>query len=229
MSSESRGQKTRKQILGRALSAVSIDGLDGLTIGNLATAVGMSKSGLFAHFRSKEQLQLEVLREATDRFVSTVITPAIQQPRGVPRVVELFERWLDWVEAPYLPGGCPFVAAAVELDDHSGPVRDFLEQSQQEWLATLARAARVAVEERHFHRSLDPDQFAFELHSLMLGYHFHARLLRRRGARERVEVSFAHLVERSRHETSHNHDTAGMAAPPRPRRSPGPDQPVNPG
>jgi AcrR family transcriptional regulator len=190
----SKGRDTRRQILDRALAAASTDGLAGLTIGNLAKMVGMSKSGLFAHFRSKDQLQIDVLREAAERFRADVVLPAIRQPRGEPRVRELFKRWLRWVKAPYLPGGCPFVAASMELDDQESPAREFLVRSQRDWLATLARAATIAIEEGHFHAEIDPEQFAFELHALMLGYHFQARLLRNRSAARRVEQAVERLI-----------------------------------
>ena len=194
----SKGAATRKQILGEALAVASTFGLAGLTIGTLAKSVGMSKSGLFAHFRSKEQLQLEVLREAGLRFRDDVIKPAIGKARGEPRVRELFVRWLRWAEAPFLPGGCPFVAAAVELDDREGPARDFLVRSQADWLSSLSRTATIAVEEGHFHADLDSNQFAFEFHSLMLGFHFHHRLMRQRGARQLVQASFERLLAQAK-------------------------------
>jgi AcrR family transcriptional regulator len=168
----------------------------GLTIGDLARAVGMSKSGLFAHFQSKEQLQIDVLREASERFIDDVVRPAIKLARGEPRVVALFQRWLQWVKD--LPGGCPFVAAAGELDDREGAVRDFLVRSQQDWISTLTRAAKIAVDEQHFGDRISPRQFAFELHSLMLGYHFHHRLLRDNSAASAVEQAFARLLDEAR-------------------------------
>ena len=194
----SKGADTRQQILGEALAAASTHGLAGLTIGNLAKTVGMSKSGRFAHFRSKEQLQLEVLEEASSRFLHDVIKPSIQKPRGEPRLRELFRRWLQWAEAPYLPGGCPFVAAAVELDDQEGPAREFLVRSQSEWIAALKRAAQITIEEGHFKKDVAAEQFAFEFHSLMLGFHFHHRLLRQRGARKLVQAAFERLLDQAK-------------------------------
>ena len=194
----SKGAGTRQQILGEALAAASTHGLAGLTIGSLAKTVGMSKSGLFAHFRSKEQLQLEVLEEASFRFLQDVIKPAIRKPRGEPRLRELFRCWLQWAEAPYLPGGCPFVAAAVELDDQEGSAREFLVRSQNDWIASLSRAAQIAVEEHHFKKTVAPQQFAFEFHALMLGFHFHHRLLRQRGARELVQAAFERLLNQAK-------------------------------
>jgi AcrR family transcriptional regulator len=166
-----KGEDTRGAILDRALALASTGGLEGLTIGNLAQAVGLSKSGLFAHFGSKEDLQLAVLRTAVDRFVAEVIAPALREPRGEPRVRALFERWLGWETATYLPGGCPFIAVSNELDDRPGPVRDYLVQSQRDWLDALANAARIAVAEGHFRADLDVDQFAYEVYSAILAFH----------------------------------------------------------
>lgn len=168
----------------------SLDGVEGLTLGDLATRLQLSKSGLFAHFRSKENLQIEVLRAASERFVERVVRPAITLPRGEPRVVGLFERWLDWAKTPGLPGGCIFISAAVELDDRPGPVRDAVVQAQRDWGGALARAARIAVEVGHFRGDLDPEQFAFEQYALLLGYHHHARLLGDPLAEARVRRAF---------------------------------------
>src|SRR5690242_942401 len=104
----------------------------------------MSKSGLFAHFASKEALQIAVLDDARDRFVTTVVSPALKEPRGEPRVRALFDRWLRWEQAAFQPGGCVFVAAAAELDDQEGPVRDRLVEIQRDWVDALETAARIA-------------------------------------------------------------------------------------
>jgi len=191
-----KGDQTREAILDRALALASTGGLEALSIGSLAREVGLSKSGLFAHFGSKEELQRAVLRTAVDRFVADVVTPALRQPRGEPRVRAMFERWLAWESS--LPGGCPFQAVAAELDDRPGPVRDDLVQSQRDWLDALATAARIAVVEKHFHDALDIEQFAYELYSLMLAYHQFQRLLDDPRAEERTRRSFDRLLERSR-------------------------------
>jgi AcrR family transcriptional regulator len=156
----------------------------------------MSKSGLFAHFASKDNLQIEILRAAIERFVAHVISPALKARRGEPRVLELFERWLTWKDV--LPGGCVFAVAAVELDDKPGPARDVLTASQQDWLETLATAARIAVDEGHFRKSLDVRQFAHEVYCLGYGHHFISRLLRDHKATERTRAAFKRLVADAR-------------------------------
>jgi AcrR family transcriptional regulator len=190
----SKGDDTRATVLTAALAMASEDGLLGLSIGKLAGKVGMSKSGLFAHFSSKENLQVQILDEAASRFVSLVVAPALREARGEPRVRALFERWLSWEDATFLPGGCIFIAAAVELDDKPGPARDRLVASQRDWLDALATAARIAVSEGHFRRSLDPHQFAHEFYSLAYGHHFLSRLLEDKRSIARTRAAFERLV-----------------------------------
>ena len=191
----SKGADTRERILDLAFRLSARDGLEGLSLGALASELGVSKSGLFAHFRSKEELQVETLRAAAAHFTARVMAPALARPRGLPRVRAIFDLWLRWTSDPALPGGCPFMAAAAELDDREGPARDFLVASEQELLAAIARAARIAVEERHFRRGLDCDQFAFDFHALLLGYNFARRLLRDPKAGRRVSASFNRLLD----------------------------------
>lgn len=193
----SKGDDTRRAIVGEAMRLASTVGLEGLSIGGLAEQVGLSKSGLFAHFRSKEKLQIEVIDAAAAAFVDRVVAPALKEPRGEPRVRALIERWLEWASRA-LPGGCLFVTAAVEMDDRSGPVRDTVVKHQRDWLATLARAARIAVEEGHFRPDLDAEGFAFEAHAMMLGAHHAVRLLQDPGALGRARAAFASLLTRSR-------------------------------
>ena len=195
---QGKGAQTREAILDTALSLASVGGLTGLSIGSLAREVGLSKSGLFAHFGSKEELQIAVLQTAADRFVAEVVTPALRQPRGEPRVRALFAGWLAWESAAFLPGGCPFVAASSELDDRPGPVRDYLVQSQRDWLDALATAARIAVAEGHFRPDLDPVQFAYEMYSTILAFHQFHRLLRDPATEERCRRAFEGLLARSR-------------------------------
>jgi AcrR family transcriptional regulator len=192
-----KGETTRAAILDEALALASQVGLEGLSIGELAKRLGMSKSGLFAHFASKENLQLEVLRSAADRFVEIVIRPALQRPRGEPRVRALFENWLAWAQADFSPGGCLFVSAAVELDDRPGPPRDYLVAAQRDFLGAIATAARIAVEEGHFRHDLEPEQFAFDLYSIYLAYQHFSRLLHSPEAEERLRRSFGELLERA--------------------------------
>jgi AcrR family transcriptional regulator len=193
-----KGEKSRTAILSSAARLASRVGLEGITIGQLATELGRSKSGLFAHFASKEQLQLDTLDFALRRFVDEVIKPSLAQPRGEPRIRSLFERWLAWAQGPENEGGCIFTAAATELDDRPGAVRNHLVCSERDWLDTLARAAEIAVKEGHLRPGLDAEQFAFELHAIMLGYHHSARLLRDADAGQRAQKAFQSLMSAAR-------------------------------
>ena len=195
-----KGQTTRHAILERAVRLATQTGLEGLTIGRLATDLGLSKSGLFAHFRSKEALQIQVLDAAAERFVDEVVKPAVRKPRGEPRLAALFERWLTWAKSNSGPGGCLFVAAAAELDDRPGPVRERLVALQKGWLDTMAIVYRTGVEERHFRRDVAPDQFAYDLYSVMLGFHHALRLLRDPHADERANAAFERLLSSVRRE-----------------------------
>jgi AcrR family transcriptional regulator len=194
----SKGEETRQAILGRAAQMASLEGLHGLTIGGLASRAGLSKSGLFAHFHSKETLQVETLRFAAQLFVDKVVRPALKAPRGVERVVAVFERWLGWAEADVLEGGCIFVAAASELDDRPGPVRDELVRQQRDWLELIANVCRTAIAEGHFGTHVDAEQFAHDLHGVMLSYHHARRLLRDPRAQERARRGFETLVDAAR-------------------------------
>lgn len=194
----SKGQATRNTILEVALARASKVGLGALSIGELAKEVGLSKSGLFAHFASKEDLQIEVVRKAMATFVELVLSPALKKPRGEPRVRALFENWFYWSRASELPGGCFFIAASSEFDDQPGPLRDLLLASQKDWLGVLAQAARVAVEEGHFRKDLDTEQFAWQLDAFVLGYHHSARLLQSKDAEKRAQNAFESLIRAAR-------------------------------
>jgi len=194
----SKGEETRQAILDRAVGLASALGLEGLTIGRLAGELDLSKSGLFAHFQSKEALQVQVLEAAAARFVEVVVKPALGAPRGEPRVRALFERWLAWPKAVPQPGGCLFVAASIELDDKPGPARDLLVKLQRDWLDVLAVAVRTAVAEGHFEKSTDPEQFAFELYGTMLMCHHASRLLRDPKAVGRARRAFENLLAAAR-------------------------------
>jgi AcrR family transcriptional regulator len=190
----SKGEHTRQRIVDKALELASVAGIEGLTLGVLATSLELSKSGLFAHFRSREALQIAVLEEAASRFRRLVVEPAFRAARGEPRVRALFDRWIAWGEADFNPGGCVFVTASTELDDRPGPVRDVLLQGQRDWLSGIAQCVHVAIDEGHFARGLEPEQFAFELYALVLGYTHHHRLLREPGSEARVRVAFERLL-----------------------------------
>ena len=189
-----KGAETRERILEQAVRLASRDGLEGLTIGTLSAELGLSKSGLFAHFGSKDELQLQVLQAAVQRFEIEVIRPALLEPRGEPRIRALFEHWIAWVTGPDTPGGCILIAASVELDDRPGAQRDFLVLSHRRRVAALAKAARIAIEEGHFRADLDPEQFAFDFYAITLGYHDSRRLLRDPHAEARARYSFERLL-----------------------------------
>lgn len=192
----SKGATTRQTILDHATELASRVGLTGLTIGVLADDLELSKSGLFAHFRSKETLQIQVLEHAAEAFVATVVRPALAAPRGVPRLRALFEHWLEWDRA--LTGGCVFAAAASELDDRPSPVRDRLAGLQHEWINVLTTSFRKAADEGHVARHADPAQFAQDLYGIMLGWHHHARLLSDAAAETRARRAFEALLAAAR-------------------------------
>ncbi|GAA1263382.1 TetR/AcrR family transcriptional regulator [Pseudonocardia aurantiaca] len=182
-----KGEATRGVILDEAGRLMRRVGLGGLTIGSLATQTGMSKSGLFAHFGSKESLQLQVVEHNTERFTLEVIRPALKAPRGEPRVRALFANWLEWDSAE---GGCPLVAAAFELDDQPGPLRDRLVSNQRDWTDTIAMIFTGGITEGQFRPDADPRQFAQDLEGVMLAFHLTSRLLSdpEAGARARTTL-----------------------------------------
>lgn len=192
-----KGDLTRQAILEKAAALASRVGLGGVTIGDLAEELGLSKSGLFAHFRSKEALQEQVLQFAGERFVEGVVRPALTVRRGEPRLRALFEGWLQWARTGVARSGCVFVAAATELDDQPGPVRDRLVRLQKDWLEFNAQAYRVAQAEGHFGPG-DADQFAHDVYGTMLAYHHAARLLRDPLAEARARSAFDALVAAAR-------------------------------
>jgi AcrR family transcriptional regulator len=194
----SKGEETRGAILERAIGLASAVGLEGVTIGRLAEALDLSKSGLFAHFQSKEALQVAILERAADRFVEAVVRPALAARRGEPRLRALFERWLKWPQTVPQPGGCIFVQAATELDDRPGPARDRLVQLQRDWLDVIATTARGARDDGQLRRDVDPAQLAFELYGIMLVCHHASRLLRDPSADERARRAFERLLDSAR-------------------------------
>ena len=192
-----KGELTRTAILDEALQTASRVGFTGLSIGKLAEQTEMSKSGLFAHFKSMDQLQLQVLGRARERFIDAVVRPALSSPRGERRVRVLFAKWLDWSRTA-LVGGCIFVAASVELDDRPGELRDALVQAERDWLDVLATVAGTAVADGEFNQHLDTEQFAFEVHALMLGHHYATRLLRDERALTMTTRAFESIIAAAR-------------------------------
>jgi AcrR family transcriptional regulator len=193
-----KGEATKIEILDVALEAARREGLDALTIGSLARALEMSKSGLFAHFQSKQNLQCAVLEHAADVFTEMVMRPAFALPRGEPRLRALFDNWLAWAQSDEVDGGCIFLAAATELDDKEGPVRDYLVATQDRWLGTLARCIRMAQDEGQFRADLDIDLVAYQFYANMMSYHFYARLMRDPKAEGRARETFEQLLQSCR-------------------------------
>jgi AcrR family transcriptional regulator len=194
--STTKGERTRAAILDAALRIVSKAGLDGLTIGTLADATGMSKSGLFAHFGSREELLLAVLAHGQAQFTEVVFQPAMAKARGLPRLKAMFTHWLDWTESAELPGGCPMIGGASEFDDKPGPVRDMLAGGQRTWIDTLKRTVRQAIEEGQMSGDTDPEQIAFEMFGIALVVHHHRRLLGYPKARTRALAALDKLLTR---------------------------------
>ena len=189
-----KGDDTRAMIVRRALREASSRGLEGLSIGSLAKTLDMSKSGLFAHFGSKDGLQKAVLELGSELFVAKIVRPATARPRGLPRVQALFDNWLTWTQSEVVPGGCLFMSATFELDDRPGPARDVLAVTMRQFRTTLARAAAIAVEEGHFRQDLDLDQFAFQMHAILLAHQVEARLFRSPDAADVARRSFDNLL-----------------------------------
>ncbi len=190
-----KGEKTKNKILEKAASLASVCGLEDMSIGKLAKATGLSKSGLFAHFNSKENLQTQVVQWVAEMFTEQVMRPAFNEPRGIPRIKAIFENWKDWIDGDSLPGGCIMIASATEFDDKPGAVRDEIAGMMSELLQSLTRSARIAIEEGHFKADTDPRQFAFEFESLLHGYHLLQRLLKDPEARKRSDTALKRLLE----------------------------------
>ena len=167
-----KGERTRQSILERAVDLASLEGLEGLTIGRLADDLGMSKSGLFAHFGSKEDLQLATLQAAGERYINAVLRPAYREPRGLPRLLALCRHWMEYLNGRVFPGGCFFAAASFEFDGRPGPVRDSIARYMDEWVAALEKTVTMARDEGHLRPDVDVKQLAFELNSLFFGANF---------------------------------------------------------
>ena len=189
-----KGRQTRAAILDAALALASHIGLEGLSIGALAGVTEMSKSGVFAHFGSREGLQIAVVREYHAKFEEEVFFPALREARGLPRLRALFENWLKRVSAE-IDSGCIYISGAVEFDDRPGPVRDALVAMVRTWQQALERAIRAAVAEGHLRPDTDAQQLLFELHGLILALHHDARFLQSPGAPARARAAFERLID----------------------------------
>ncbi len=190
-----KGQQTKLAIIEAALGLSTEIGLEGLSIGVLAEVTRMSKSGVFAHFGSREELQISVIREYFHRFEQEVFYPALHAERGLPRVEALFHNWMKRV-AVELQSGCIFISGAVEFDDRPGPVRDALASSVQTWLNAMLRAVVLAKECGDLRPDADEKQVAFEIHGLILGLHYEARFLKNPGSIERANQGFENILAR---------------------------------
>jgi AcrR family transcriptional regulator len=189
-----KGQQTRAAILDAALGLASHMGLEGLSIGALADVTGMSKSGVFAHFGSREELQIAVVMEYHAKFEEEVFFTAIREPRGLPRLRAMFERWVRRVSVE-VDSGCIYISGAVEFDDRPGPVRDALVAMVKAWHAALHKAIVLSVEQGHLQADADVEQIVFELHGLILSLHHDARFMRIPGALARAGTGFDRTIQ----------------------------------
>jgi AcrR family transcriptional regulator len=191
----SKGEETRQAILSRAFELATIVGVSGLSIGRLAEEMNLSKSGLFAHFGSKEALEVAVVEEASRQFVQAVMVPALRHPRGEPRLRALFDQWIEWGRRP---GGCFFVGACTELDDRPGPPRDALVRAIKDWIDDIAKSVRIAISEGHFRPDVDAEQVAFEIYGIMLGMHTFYRFLRAPTTLDHSRKAFERVIAAAR-------------------------------
>jgi AcrR family transcriptional regulator len=189
-----KGEQTRAAILDAALEQASRSGFESLTIGSLAEQAGLSKSGLFAHFGSREELQIAAIEAAAVRFTELVFLPALKARRGLPRLRALFDNWVNWTSRSGLTYGCPMQAAAIEFDDRPGPVRDAVVEHFARLQRELGRAVDLAVTSGHFRSDLDIGQFVFELMGVILSYQHRARLFDPADAQARARVAFDRLI-----------------------------------
>lgn len=190
-----KGEKTKAIIVDAALGLATQIGLEGLSIGALAEVTQMSKSGVFAHFGSREELQISVVREYHARFEQEVFFPALEAKRGLPRLQALFANWMKRTSVE-IDSGCIYISGAVEFDDRTGPVRDALASSVKTWMAAMDRAVRQAQELGHLDDKADPAQILFEIHGLILALHYEARFLKTPGSIDRALRGFASILQR---------------------------------
>lgn len=190
-----KGGLTRDAILRQSAALSSVEGLDRLSIGRLAEQVGMSKSGLFAHFKSKEELQVATIAAAAAIYVDQVIKPALAVPAGIARLGLLCESFVSYVERSVFPGGCFFAAAMAEFDARPGPIRDRIAQAQRLWMETLEQTARDAQHLGELRPDLDPAQLAFELESVMVTANWYFHLFGDHGQIERARAGVRRLLE----------------------------------
>lgn len=190
-----KGELTRQAILDVAVRMARFSGLSGLTIGSLAAAADMSKSGVYAHFKSKEALQLACMERNSEQFSEEVLRPALKKPRGTTRLQSVVEHWMAWYAHP---GGCLFLAAAAEFDDLPGPLHDRMVAEQRLMLDSLARIAATAVAEGELDEDTDVFQVAQEVFGLLLSYNWMSRILSYPDAADRAWAAFHRLIDSHR-------------------------------
>lgn len=205
-----KGQQTKAAIVDAALGLATQIGLEGLSIGALAEVAHMSKSGVFAHFGSREELQLSVVREYHERFEAEVFYPVLKESRGLPRLRLLFANWMKRTSAE-IDSGCLYISGAAEFDDRPGPVRDALASSVKTWLKAVHRAVTQARDEGHLSADMDASQMVFEIHGLILALHYEARFLKSAQSLSRASLGFENILQR--------YGAAPLAAPGKSKKS----------
>ena len=192
-----KGNATRTLILEHAVARASEVGLEGLSIGQLARELELSKSGLFGHFNSKADLQVQILDKVSEQFTQKVVKPALQEARGVPRLRQLFQNWLHWAASKDSQRkGCPYMAAIMELDDKPGPVRDRLVETQFQQIQVLQRTIQLGQEAKAFDPAYDPAAGAQEMYGFILSFHFYKRLMQDPLAEARAHQNFERFLQR---------------------------------
>lgn len=188
-------QNTRIAIVDSALNQAVKIGLEGVSIGSIASAVGMSKSGLFAHFKSKEGLQLAVVEEANSRFLNEVFMPAQKKPKGLTRLKAYYQNYIGWIAGKRGVSACPFITFVQEYDDRPGAIHDLLVESQQNWRDTLAFAARDAIKNNEISDAISPEQISFELTGAALSFQVSIGLLKSKKSQTYALKAFDNIVQ----------------------------------
>ena len=191
-----KGKDTKHIILNAGLKMATQLSLESVSIGNLAKATRMSKSGLFAHFQSKENLQIEILKHAGELFTEGVVASALMEKAGIPRIKALVKNWIAW--SSKLTGGCIFVSSSAEFTDRPGKVRDYILEQQEDWIDSQRQIARSAIGVGDFRKDIDCDQFAFDLYSMLLGFHLYHKMLNNAETKKRQAAALERLLENYR-------------------------------
>lgn len=189
-----KGAVTKENILKAASDFSSRFGFEALSIGKLAENVGLSKSGLFGHFKSKEKLQAMVLEYTAESFTHKILKPAVKEKRGLPRLSAILENWIKWTKTQ--KGGCPLLSAAIEFDDRPGEIQKVVRKLTQQQIDFYVRAVEIAVEEKQLPAKTDCEQFAFEFYSVMGGFHFYYKLLKQKDAEDKLRLAYQDLINK---------------------------------